>query len=221
VTTVVCVLKTGKFTNQHFTVQYAPRHVRWLRDQFAKHLPGAPFVCLTDVAVATVDCEPLRHDWPGWWSKMELFRFQGPLLYVDLDTVIVGSMAQIAALPQPGDFWAMSSLFRREGIMNSGLMAWNGDFRFLYEVFAADPQRHMRECVTPSVWGDQGFIQRELRAAGRAWKPFQAAVPHQVISVKADLKLRLPPPPSARVVCFHGIPKPWDAKMRWIPGLGD
>jgi alpha-N-acetylglucosamine transferase len=49
------------------------------------------FVCLSNT---DVPCEriPLIHDWPGWWSKIELFRpglFEDWVLYLDLDVLIM------------------------------------------------------------------------------------------------------------------------------------
>ena len=47
--------------------EYGPRHVQWL----ARQIPG--LVCLSDRKVEGVETIPLRHDWPGWWAKMEMF----------------------------------------------------------------------------------------------------------------------------------------------------
>jgi len=87
--TVACVLRSGgKFDSEY---------VRKLRDgvlRFA-NVPHR-FVCLSDV---DVPCEriPLEHNWPGWWSKIELFRpgvIKAPMLYLDLDTIVIGSLYQ-------------------------------------------------------------------------------------------------------------------------------
>ena len=41
-------------------------------------LPAEEFICLTDL---DLDCQTLAldHDWPGWWSKIELFRLPSAL----------------------------------------------------------------------------------------------------------------------------------------------
>jgi alpha-N-acetylglucosamine transferase len=59
------------------------------------------FVCLSNV---NVPCEriPLTHNWPGWWSKLELFRpgiFKGRVLYIDLDSIIIGDLSPLVDYP--------------------------------------------------------------------------------------------------------------------------
>lgn len=85
--TIACVLRSGGV--------YDAEWVAKLQRGVARHmtLPHR-FVCLSDV---DVPCEriPLVTDWPGWWSKIELFRkglFDGPVLYTDLDSVITGPL---------------------------------------------------------------------------------------------------------------------------------
>ena len=83
--TIACVLRSGG----DFDAEYVER----LRDGVAANL-SLPhrFVCLSDIEVP---CErvALRHGWPGWWSKLELFeQLKGRVLYFDLDTVIAGSL---------------------------------------------------------------------------------------------------------------------------------
>ena len=89
---IACVLKTGG----DFTWSDVDR----LRNGIANHL-SIPyrFVVLTDLLIEkSNDIIPLINDWPGWWSKLELFRpniFIGPVIYFDLDTVIVGNIDEI------------------------------------------------------------------------------------------------------------------------------
>jgi alpha-N-acetylglucosamine transferase len=47
---------------------------------------------------------PLKHDWPGWWAKMELHRSdlpKGRTLYLDLDSHVISNLDPI--LDYPGD----------------------------------------------------------------------------------------------------------------------
>ena len=34
------------------------------------------------------DVVPLEHNWPGWWSLIEIFRFTGPNVLIGLDTLL-------------------------------------------------------------------------------------------------------------------------------------
>ena len=51
----------------------------------------------TEQVLMGVTLRPLPHkEWKGWWSKMNLFHPQlreiRPYLYLDLDTVVIGSL---------------------------------------------------------------------------------------------------------------------------------
>jgi hypothetical protein len=211
---VVCVLKSGKWHTGHNWVRYEPKHVRWLRDQVVKFSPiGTRFVCFSDINIDAIDTIPLEMNWPGWWSKMEMFRHDlGPVLYMDLDTVIVGPLDGL--LSYPHDFTALQSLGKKSTrLLNSGLMAWNGCRADIYNPFAADYERWMLECRTNQCWGDQGFIARII---GDKWDSWQSLFPGAVGSYKNTWGRRKPPA-SARIVCFHGKPKPYEVKHDWVP----
>jgi len=190
--TVACVLRSGG--------DYGPEYVRRLRAGVKRHLPGAGWVCVSDVPeVAT---HALWHGWPGWWSKIELFTpglLTGPTLYLDLDTVVCADLADVAAAV-PADGFTMLQDFTKPDSYGSGVMAWGGDWSRLYYAFAADPQGHMARCRTGARWGDQGFIRDHL---GRVPATWQAQVPGQIVSYKVHGRT-----PDARLVCFHGKPRP-------------
>ena len=62
-------------------------------------MPDANFACLTNVE-GIEGGVPLKHDWPGWWSKIELFRpdlpIEGRIVYFDLDTLLLPGVDAIA-----------------------------------------------------------------------------------------------------------------------------
>lgn len=203
--TVACVLKTGVWKNLTKTVEYLPEHVGRLQALTAKYLTlPHRFICLSDTKVP---CEriPLVHDWPGWWSKIELFRpglFDGPVLYLDLDTTIVG---KINHMVQHNAFTALMNLSaRKRDRIGSGILFWHGDYSHIYEAFKQDPERHMARYVTSDRWGDQGFLQDHLES----WVFWQDLFPNQVRSQKLD-----PPHAEDRILCAHGRPKPWDVGL--------
>lgn len=194
-----CVLKSGG--------EYLPEHVHLVYAQVARHLPGARFVCLTDMDVPGIACLPLAHGWPGWWSKMEMFRpgtFDDRVLYLDLDTVIVGDLSDLAGYA--GDF-AMLSDFLRPERPASGVMAWEAECdaaQAVWGAFARDPEQHIAEF---RGGGDQEFIASVI--FGREDR-LQSLYPGQIVSYKVHCAGGVPG--GARVVCAHGRPKPWDAE---------
>lgn len=196
--TVACVLRSGGV--------YDAEDVERLRNGVAAHLGEHDFVCLSDVEVP---CEriPLGHGWPGWWSKIEAFLLPPPVLYIDLDTIIVGDIADIAAQAEVWQFTMLRD-FNVEKGLGSGLMAWGVPMETLYEKFVEDPAGWMQKCRA----GDQQFIELNVNARGVV--RWQDALPGQVVSYKTNRVAQQGVPAGARMVCFHGKPKPRDIGWR-------
>lgn len=203
--TVASVLKAGGI--------YDADWVARLRAGVARHLPTQHrFVCLSDVSVPC-DRIPLEHGWPGWWSKIELFRLPGPVLFFDLDTAIVGDLSDLGRHAEQTDFTMLRDFYAADHL-GSGVMAWSGTAaRHLYATFAADPEALMRE--RRARMGDQAFIEETYgRPRIRRW---QTVLPDQIVSYKLHCQGGISPitgaqriagiPTGARVVCLHGKPK--------------
>lgn len=192
---VVTVLRSGG--------DYTPEHVLTLKAMVERVMPWrGNFVCLTDMRVEGVHTIPLIRGWPGWWSKVEMFRpglFREPVVYFDLDTLI---MERFSLHVEPGDFWMLKDWYKPR--FASGMMAWRGDFSFLFTRMPArpDPQD-----------GDQEYIYAGLMAAGVVPKVIQKQV--QVMSYKRHCD-KGRGPRDAQVVCFHGKPRPWNAPEPWV-----
>ena len=128
---------------------FEPQHVYKLQKMCAKYLPPHEFVCLSDIQLS---CETilLRHDWAGWWAKMELFRLPSAL-YFDLDTVIIDDCTEMI-----------------------------------------------------EAGGDQAYIEHHMKDKVTYWQD----ITDGVVSFKADV---LPNGlDTAKVVIFHGKPRPWE-----------
>ena len=152
------------------------------------------FVCLSDVAVP---CERilLEDDLPGWWSKIELFRpglFDGPVLYLDLDVLVLGDLSPLFAkrFTITRDWWG--------GGYQSSVMSW-GEPTGFYEAFRPE---HME-----MAGGDQAFLEKVAPTA-------RIYPDGLVVSYKAHCANG--PPLDSRVVCFHGRPKQWDVMDEWV-----
>jgi len=193
--TVACVLRSGGI--------YTPEWVKKLRDGVARHMTRPHrFVCLSDV---DVPCEriPLKTDWPGWWSKIELFRprlFEGPVLYLDLDCIITGPLD---GLPRRLQGFTMCKDFLGKGC-NSSVMSWWGDYQHLPEMMNEEPGLRQRYKRTPDGRiGDQAFIE------DHADEDLDTFPEGQVVSFKKHCRNGCPQ--GAKIVAFHGRPKPADA----------
>lgn len=184
--------------------EYRAEHVERLRLQCVEHAPGVEFRCISDVdAPGRIK---MRHDWPGWWAKIEIFRFRGPVLYLDLDTTIRASLTPVLAVARERPFTVIRDFNPGQRDMGSGVMAWSGDMRRLYRAFASDPGRHMAENNSARWWGDQGFIER--RTSKRDY--WQEMLPGALVSWKKHCQGGVPA--GARIIAFHGRPKPWEVE---------
>lgn len=189
--------------------EYQVNHVSHMVTALRAHAPEATLLLLSDDVRARetgVDVVmPLRHEWRGWWAKMELFRpdLPGDFLYLDLDTMVVGDLSPLLATTR---LTLLRDFYRPLGL-GSGLM------RVPTMCRAAVWEDWMRK---PAYWmarlrGDQDFLELHwLREAAR----WQDLLPGQVVSYKVDV---LPQggvvSPEARVVCFHGRPRPWATSL--------
>jgi hypothetical protein len=215
---VACVLKSGGVYSREWVRKLREAVERWVPERYA-------FVCLTDLVLRQADVfdAPLKHGWPGWWSKIELFRPNvfprgERVLYLDLDTILIESLEPLCRLTKSIVVGEMVGLrdFYRPNEFASGLMAWKaGGLDEIYAEFAADPAAAMQLCERTGdsrSWGDGAWIGGRCPKPPRFW---QDEAPGKVVSYKVDCDRRKGPPKKASVVCFHGKPKP-DHAAPWV-----
>ncbi len=204
---VICVCRSGGV--------YDGEWVQKLRDGVARNLKQPHrFRCLTDIEVP---CEaiPFKHDWKGWWSKLELFRpgvVENPTIYFDLDVVIVDNIDPISRIDC--DF-AILRNFWVDNLCNSSMMWFSGENvpTGIYAKFAKQAKAYMdyyeRHADGPYV-GDQAFI----------WDTMDRDVEYindrfnHIRSYKMHCTKRVPP--ETAVVCFHGQPRPHEVDHDWM-----
>jgi hypothetical protein len=162
VTTVACVWVRGHvpFTAE-YVVRLAAMVQRWMDRPYT-------FVCLTDrprllPAGLTTILVPSSAGLYGWWAKRHLFTphatLAGRVLYLDLDTLVVGPLGPILDFPAPfalvpdgapgwkpkNDHRAVVKRF------NSSCMVWNaGEMDHLFADWTPDDAARL--------WGDQDLI---------------------------------------------------------------
>lgn len=187
------------------------------------------FVCLTDDPKGLADgieAYPIP-DLPltpgmrrsGQWAKLgiylrDLHGLTGRALFIDLDMVICGSLDGFFERPEPFITTDMGTDWRPnptgQGTVEPGtcLFAFDlGQEAQILDRFLADPEAAVVEHVIEQAWVG-------AHASSMAFWP-----PGWVISFKRHLRQPIgidlfrppaPPPPGARVVAFHGRPRPAD-----------
>ncbi len=216
---VVSVLKQGK--------GYGAENARMLH----YHMGDYENVCLTDIpSIDGVDTLKMETPWEGWWSKLNLFNPDHPLIgdqdifYLDIDSVICGD---ITPLFNQKTFTALTD-FYQEGNphppMASGVMYIPVEQKELvWNEWHGHETKIMAENHPMPHHGDQGFIARCFEKNRKKVDRWQDVAPNKVISFKKDVAKEGDPgfhnrrskgngliPEEAVILCFHGKPRPWD-----------
>ena len=179
----------------------------------------------------TVPSHMIKHvltEWPGirgskksWWYKMQLFNpdlYSGQLLYLDLDTVIVGSLDWITQLSQ-AHFWAIRDFKilwkpKFQGI-NSSMMYWHTEkFAGIWQEFS---QQDIPKLCT-KYHGDQDYLSAVLKPNQRRFLPEKSAQSWRWQALDGGInphsRRHLSPGsgtqfgPETSLLIFHGQPKP-------------
>ncbi len=224
---------------RHYTVlamkwgpKYGPEYVNMLYGMVARNLTlPFQFVCFTDDATDIRDeviCRPLPEiEVPDAhshvpWRKVSLYRpdlleWSGKALFIDLDVVITGSLNDLFTYTDKlgiAENWTQPG----KNIGNTSVFTFNlGSMGYIYE----------RYCKTSSTLFDrfnnsQKFVSETAHARGdlhyfpKTWvRSFKVdCMPGGIMNWFATPRL----PADARIVAFHGDPKPPDAARGHYPG---
>lgn len=202
--TVVCVYSRGS----GFTDEYVTR----LRDAVRKHC-SVPhrFVCITNHDLPGIETIKRATAWRDWWIKIELFRlglFNGPVVYFDLDTLILSDISDILSCLFA---FATCSNWKGNGThIASCIMAWDGreDLSHIFHGF--HPRLVHKYEQDWQRWGDQGYIQDTLN---RPWQSLLTQFPGRIVHYKTHCRGNTKEfpgaaPKGASIVCFSGVPRP-------------
>lgn len=174
--------------------------VHALKRGLNRHLSDFEFRVLTDQYVPTWGVK-LAHDWPGWWSKPELWRPgvfpEGELvLYVDLDTLPVGDLSFFE--DYGGELAVLSDFYTPRKLATGVMLFRPGPHtEAIYEAFRADPE---------------GIIAQHPRRSDHWYATvmgepdrLQDLYPGKLVSFKKHARAGVPD--GARLVCGHGQPR--------------
>lgn len=214
-----CVYKTGKT----YSIEYVQKLYNSI-DRFSSNLPY-DFVCLTDDPSVENICDviPLKHNWPGWWSKIELFRDDLPnkyVIYFDLDTLIVNDLSKIFYLAQTIEFSGLEGFnlkYRKPGYDSfaSGIMlgVFNS-FSHIYHKFKSNPEKYMDGYKERWNHGDQGFISANINLD--KIPRLQKLLPvNYIIGKKQFRRLNYVIPKNTSMIAWSGQPRLHEVKGLW------
>lgn len=190
---IICVMKSGGDYDSD-DVQNLANHVK------KAFKCDYDFICYSDTS--SIATEPLQHDLPGWWSKLEIFRETGPCIYFDLDVYMPGDLTPLADWVLSGEKKiAMLEEWKpswRSFTKNSTIVAWNGDYSNVLSEFNGISDRNMFR-------GDQEYITAKLESMGHNITHVQNII-SGCYSYKRHCKDGFPE--DSRFIGFHGKPRP-------------
>jgi hypothetical protein len=208
---IACVYKTGG--------DYDARYVEALTHQMEAigAYRVARLVCLTDdrsiFKMPGVTAIDLENGWPGWWSVPEVYRVTGPTMVVGLDHVFLKPIDHFAATIhslEQSDFIMMRA-FAKKRLWASGIMAWHGDWRWLYRDFDYDKWKGHEG-------GEQDYARDTLMALAHRGEiqllPAQRWL--KLVSYKKHVRKNPAIMDDADMILFHGLPRPHQVKEKWV-----
>jgi len=175
--TIVCLYKKPNgFRGRTYDASWVER----LRRMCARRVSGSwGFTILTDSMIEVMEAVrgpasfvSLKHGWPGWWSKLELFRpdidLRGRVLYLDLDTLVMQDLDPV--FDWPGELGICNAIGPKhmdrleDGKMtycqfNSSMMTWTAGMTIPYDMFQPSDMDRFR--------GDQDFLTELHRTLDR------------------------------------------------------
>lgn len=193
---VICCVKWG--------TKYDAGYVNILADMVARNceLPYQ-FHCFTDDGSGLAEDIEVRHLPPGlegWWNKVYLFKSdlfpdKTRLVFLDLDVVVSAGIEDLINTKGIAADWL-------QGGYNSSVMVWdNGEHRDIWNKFKPDTAGRFH--------GDQDWI---TELGGWDYLPTDWVVSYRLHAQEW-------PPEKAKVVAFHGQPKPHEITTGWVPEM--
>lgn len=188
-------------------------YVEILRDSIFRNLPSdiaAKFTVFTDdpADYGDIHKRPLPHDGlNGWWNKLALFKkdlfpAEDTIIFMDLDTVITGPLDDI--VKYKGDFAILRDAYRPNGLQSS-VMIWRGDHSHIWDSYEI--------AEFPNIpGGDQIWIEHTVHKYDILQKIFPGSFVSYKVSAQNEIPLW------AKVVFFHGQPRPHEAQG-WVPNF--
>lgn len=197
---------------------YGAEYVNILHDMVQRNLPlgqAGRFVCITDDPAGLdsgIETMALPWDLERWWGKLWMFKRGlfadgSRMIFMDLDTCIVGGLDQIIQYSGP---FATLRDFVHSDRLGPAIIAWEagGEASRIWDEWEAAGKPR-------NPGGDLWWINQidGGKFAENADK-LQDLFPGQFCSFKLHAQPVFPM--GVKVVCFHGEPRPHNCGVEWV-----
>lgn len=209
---IVCAFRHGK--------GFTYRDVLHLHDNISSAIQDDfKFICHTDSTdldeegIITV---PINRKLFGWWNKMACFRTKGTVLYIDLDTIVMSDLQNFIDIlkeTKEDSFWMMEA-FNPKRKFSSGVLAWTGSIKWLWERFLID-----LPVLKANMW-DQIYIADQFDYKNKKINSISKHL--NIYSYKHHCNRETGEvPKDTDILCFHGRPRPSEVKIPIWKGKQD
>jgi len=165
-----------------------------------------------------------RHDFQGWFNKLQLFspqsELEGDTLYMDLDVVIMKNIDCFATIGESKNFVGMNDFNPTTGLFNSSIMRFNNQYhsKIIWDDYLK------RRSEFSKMHGDQEIISALIKkhkdtiSFPDEWTQSYKWLDRQGKRYHIE-KMTYEQDPNAKVCVFHGNPNPAESTQEWVKSL--
>lgn len=213
----------------YYGSKYEPVYVQNLYNMVKRHLTlPYKFHCFTDhvrlhkIVQGDISFRPFpRHDFEGWWNKLQLFNPQNGLtgvnFYLDLDVVILKNINCFVEWGSETTFGIIRDFGQPDTTFNSSIMKWNN--RVMDDIIW---KPYMNERVNHrKLQGDQNVITHYVKN-NYTLSPFpdEWTQSYKWFDRSRNrfhrTKWTYEQDPNAKIAVFHGRPNPHESDKDWV-----
>lgn len=218
------------FWFRNWCSDYCPFYINALFRSILRNVtelpPDSRFILFTDsknIRIKGLNFELVQL--PEWvlglrWNLVKMFMYSSVaqlagrrVFCFDLDVVITGNLDEI--LNYQGKFGVCEAAYSPGAYGGSLVSFVGGDRELRWRLW--NPLLMMPRCVEQNTRGSERVWYRMALASMKNEVNFwQELFPGQVASYKGDCRNVGHPPPGARVVRFHGLPRPHQVGEDWV-----
>jgi|TARA_B100000287_G_scaffold353142_1_gene342812 hypothetical protein len=218
------------FACVYYGDKYSVDYVRILYNMVQRNTKVAfKFICFTDstsihrtLTSKNIEFRQFkRHDFQGWFNKLQLFSpdsgLVGNTLYMDLDIVILKNIDDFFLIGKDKNFVGMNDFNPTTKIFNSSIMKFNNETasKMIWEPYMkrrGDFKRHH---------GDQNIISELLKGQPDVISfPDEWTQSYKWLNRKGERygrdRMTYEKDPNAKVCVFHGRPNPHESTQLWV-----
>jgi len=197
--TIILVLRSGG--------KFEFRDLELLSSHINNKFPDIKVICLFDLI--NKECQlngvhliPIKHQWEGWWSKLNLFSPElekyRPFLYLDLDTAVVGDLEQVFPSIELSEKFIALEDFYQKGKLASGLLWVPKNSKEVQRIW-----KYALKKTNESKRQRMDKFLREISSQDLFFQDYTDSIYTFKPKFNGFLKEL---PENASIICFHGKP---------------